>query len=60
MDIYVLFQGNLIVFLHLFQLLCDAGCYKDVSNKYGVTPVYEAAMKGMVIEIRCLAHSKAE
>ena len=27
-------------------MLCNAGCAKDVSNKYGVTPVYEAALKG--------------
>ena len=27
-------------------MLCEAGCYKDIPNKYGVTPLYEAALKG--------------
>ncbi|XP_052821949.1 ankyrin repeat domain-containing protein 50 isoform X1 [Octopus bimaculoides] len=29
----------------IVKILSDAGCQKDVSNKYGVTPVYEAAIK---------------
>lgn len=27
-------------------MLCKAGCFKDITNKYNVTPVYEAALKG--------------
>lgn len=29
-----------------YQMLCEAGCYRDIRNKYHVTPVYEAALKG--------------
>lgn len=32
--------------LNIVKLLCEAGCVKDIRNKYGVTPVYEAALKG--------------
>ena len=27
-------------------MLISAGCAKDVPNKYGVTPLYEAVLKG--------------
>lgn len=27
-------------------MLCEAGCNKDVANKYGVTPLAEAVQKG--------------
>ena len=30
-------------------MLVSAECAKDVPNKYGVTPVYEAVLKGEVI-----------
>ena len=30
-------------------MLILAGCAKDVPNKYGVTPVYEAVLKGELL-----------
>ncbi|XP_045193996.2 ankyrin-3-like [Mercenaria mercenaria] len=45
--------------LNIVKMLCDAGCRKNVSNKYGVTPVYEAALKGheavleYLLEVEC-------
>ena len=32
-------------------MLCESGCYKDIPNKYGVTPLYEAALKGEHFEV---------
>ena len=29
------------------QLLVGAGCQKDITNKYGVTPLYEAVNKSL-------------
>lgn len=33
----------------MLQILCETGCHKDIRNKYGVTPVYEAALKGKYV-----------
>ena len=33
-------------FNYLLKALCKAGCDKDIPNKYGVTPLYEATHKG--------------
>ena len=31
-----------------FQVLCEAGCYIDIANKYGVTALSEAALNGQL------------
>ncbi|XP_076449469.1 uncharacterized protein LOC143285905 isoform X2 [Babylonia areolata] len=33
-------------FLSIVKELCEAGCCKDITNKYNVTALYEAASKG--------------
>jgi hypothetical protein len=33
-------------FIYFLKALCKAGCDKDIPNKYGVTPLYEATHKG--------------
>ncbi|KAK7114437.1 ankyrin repeat domain-containing protein 50-like isoform X2 [Littorina saxatilis] len=41
-------------FQEIVQILCEAGCYKDIANKYGVTPLYEAALTGQNNILHCL------
>jgi hypothetical protein len=47
-DVFVTYVYNILCkcYVLFLQALCEAGCCMDITNKYGVTPLYEAALKG--------------